>query len=125
MNGEEIKKVVREAYELINSVQMLPPMGIDNGFHFVSEDEEFWIRFSNEDDYKIVQTGVLALDDPGFTLEELDKQGVQWNFTQGVMDLLSEIVMDAQDHIQQHERDVEKFSNMVDNLSGEMILGCL
>lgn len=125
MSGEEIKKVVREAYELINSVQMLPPMGIDNGFHFVSEDEEFWIRFSNEDDYKIVQTGVLALDDPGFTLEELDKQGVQWNFTQGVMDLLSEIVMDAQDHIQQHERDVEKFSNMVDNLSGEMILGCL
>lgn len=125
MNGEEIKKVVREAYELINSVQMLPPMGIDNGFHFVSEDEEFWIRFSNEDDYKIVQTGVLALDDPGFTLEELDKQGVQWNFTQGVMDLLSEIVMDAQDHIRQHERDVEKFSFMVDKLSGEMILQCL
>ena len=127
MNAEEIKKVVREAYNLINTVHLVYPIGIDFGFNFVSEDERFHIRFRWEDEYKLMRLNekTMMLEDAGVTLDELDAQGVQWEFTQGAMDLLEDIVLDAREHIQQHERDIEKFSSMVDKLSGEMILGCL
>lgn len=124
MNTAEMKKVVREACKLSKATGF-SPMRSDTGYYFVSDDDEYWARFQDDENYKVVQTKVLSLDAPSVSLEELEKRGVQWNFTVGVMDILCELTAHAKERIQQHEYDVDKFSSMVDELSGETILGCL
>lgn len=127
MNSKDVKRVMFELVSLINSVNYVPWMEDEMGFKFMSNDGLFVVEFG--DDEFTYQIRTLSADlewvPCDATLEDLDKEGVSWEFTEDILNRFEDTILEVQEHIRAHESDIALFERTVNNIAGETILSCL
>lgn len=130
MNSKDVKRVMSELVSLINTVNYIPWMEGDLGFRFISSDDRFRVEFEEDEFHYEVQYFNQATlewepDEDTPTLEELDEEGVSWQFTDDLLDRFEETILEVRDHINAHESDIALFERTINHIAGETILSCL
>ena len=127
MNSRDVKRIMSELCSLINTVNYVPWMDGDLGFKFGSKDGLYVVEFDdNEFHYEIRHlTPDLEWEHCDATLEDLDNEGVSWEFTDDILNRFEDTILEVQEHIRAHESDIALFERTVNNIAGETILSCL
>ena len=123
MNSKDVKRIMSELCSLINTVNYVPWMDEDLGFKFGSKDGLYVVEFEDEFHYEIRQfTPDLEWEHCDATLEDLDNEGVSWDFTPDILDRFEETILEVRDHINAHESDIALFERTINHIAGEPIL---
>lgn len=128
MTSKDVRKVLSGIRGLIQEAPLGPVFTGDSRVRFVSEDERYRLDVSwMDENYKITRLDENRMTwvDADVTLEDLDQQGIRWEFTRKVLDRLADAILDIRDELQDYECRIRAFTHMVDKLAGEMVLGCL
>lgn len=127
MNSKDVKRVMSELVSLINSVNCVPWMEDEMGFKFMSKDGLFVVEFGDDEFTYQIKTFSADLEwvPCDATLEDLDNEGVSWEFTDDILNRFEDTILEVQEHIRAHESDIALFERTVNNIAGETILSCL